>query len=243
MKTLSTFFAFLAMVAFVASSNAAQGNGANESGAGQAAHPSDTNAKQPIDTTLPAGRGEQNPIPGNGAQSNSMPGATIDAPRGQVDIGTNANGGLNVEVNRNGPANPANGQMRQELRDNRQTFRQDLRSERQENRSERQTNQNDPNRWRFVLQNGEWWYWLPSNSWVIWRENRWMPYDADNFQPNGYRVGFRGLGNGSTMFYVDENGLRYRRDYSPGRPQSMEMQQMQERPNSMPESNLMGPGN
>ena len=163
-------------------------------------------------------------------------GATINTPRGQVDIGRNANGGLGVDVNRSGAANPAaNAQAREELRDDRQNdrqnlrddrqnfrqdMRQDLRADRQENRQERL---NDPNRWRYTYQNGEWWYWLPSNSWVYWRENQWMPYNAEAYRPFGYRTGYRGTDE-SPRFYTDESGRQYRRDYSPFQPKNPEMQ-------------------
>ena len=33
-----------------------------------------------------------------------------------------------------------------------------------------------PERWRYSNQNGQWWYYTPSNSWVIWNGNSWDPY-------------------------------------------------------------------
>ncbi len=152
-------------------------------------------------------------------------GATINTPRGQVDVGANANGGLNVDVNRNA-AGTANAEMRQDLREDRQNSRQDLRAQRQDQRQEnRLERQNDPNRWRYSYQNGEWWYWQPDNSWMYWRNNQWMPYNAGTYLPNAYTTGYRGAANGnSPTYYYDENGLRYRRDYSPAQPQNSEMQ-------------------
>ena len=35
-----------------------------------------------------------------------------------------------------------------------------------------------PERWRYSNQNGQWWYYTPSNSWVIWNGNSWDPYVA-----------------------------------------------------------------
>jgi hypothetical protein len=35
--------------------------------------------------------------------------------------------------------------------------------------------------WRFTFHNGEWWYWLPANRWVYWRDNRWNDYDPQTF--------------------------------------------------------------
>ena len=37
------------------------------------------------------------------------------------------------------------------------------------------------NQWRFVLHNGEWWYWLPENRWVFWRNNKWNDYNPRTF--------------------------------------------------------------
>ncbi len=28
--------------------------------------------------------------------------------------------------------------------------------------------------WRYKQHNGQWWYWLPSNRWVVWTDGRWM---------------------------------------------------------------------
>ncbi len=32
--------------------------------------------------------------------------------------------------------------------------------------------------WRFRRHNGQWWYWLPSNKWVVWNGTKWEPYVA-----------------------------------------------------------------
>jgi hypothetical protein len=39
----------------------------------------------------------------------------------------------------------------------------------------------DQEQWRFTFHNGEWWYWLPTNRWVYWRNNRWNDYDPQTF--------------------------------------------------------------
>ena len=31
-------------------------------------------------------------------------------------------------------------------------------------------------RWRYKWHNGQWWYWLPSERWVIWVDDRWEDY-------------------------------------------------------------------
>jgi hypothetical protein len=35
----------------------------------------------------------------------------------------------------------------------------------------------DQNTWRYVWHSGEWWYWLPQEKWVYWRNNQWNDYD------------------------------------------------------------------
>ncbi len=37
------------------------------------------------------------------------------------------------------------------------------------------------NQWRFTFHNGEWWYWLPENHWVYWRNNKWNDYNPRTF--------------------------------------------------------------
>jgi hypothetical protein len=32
--------------------------------------------------------------------------------------------------------------------------------------------------WRYRFHDGRWWYWLPSNSWVVWSNSTWVPYDT-----------------------------------------------------------------
>jgi hypothetical protein len=38
---------------------------------------------------------------------------------------------------------------------------------------------------RYTFHNGEWWYWLPADRWVYWRDNRWNNYDAKTYIPPG----------------------------------------------------------
>jgi len=43
--------------------------------------------------------------------------------------------------------------------------------------------------WRYRRHNGLWWYWLPSNKWVYWRDNRWVPYEQKSYvEYNNTRV-------------------------------------------------------
>jgi hypothetical protein len=38
----------------------------------------------------------------------------------------------------------------------------------------------ESNGWRYRKHNGQWWYWLPSNHWVVWVGDKWVPYDSAN---------------------------------------------------------------
>lgn len=33
-------------------------------------------------------------------------------------------------------------------------------------------------RWRYTYHQGRWWYWLPSHSWAVYQQGRWVRYDA-----------------------------------------------------------------
>ncbi|HXT59536.1 MAG TPA: hypothetical protein VN699_12925 [Pirellulales bacterium] len=35
--------------------------------------------------------------------------------------------------------------------------------------------------WRYKYHDGHWWYWLPSNSWVFYDNQRWVPYSRRNY--------------------------------------------------------------
>jgi hypothetical protein len=38
-----------------------------------------------------------------------------------------------------------------------------------------------PDAWRYRRQDGLWWYWLPSDSWVYWTDGKWVPYDQKTY--------------------------------------------------------------
>ena len=48
-----------------------------------------------------------------------------------------------------------------------------------------------PNGWRYKFHRGQWWYWLPGNTWATWDGTRWNHYTNDD--PARYRTGYRGL--------------------------------------------------
>jgi len=92
-------------------------------------------------------------------------------------------------------------------------------------------NPNDP---RLVRFNNEWWYWMPDNSWMYYRGNNWNRYDQSGFQPltsgtGGYQTGYRGTG---PAYYLDENGLRYRRTYAPDTPRAQALEAVRQQGNS-----------
>jgi len=89
---------------------------------------------------------------------------------------------------------------RQDLRDNRDDVRdnrQQVRDNRQDNRQDRRDDRAD-NRWRYRYHNGEWWYWMPANHWMYYRDNNWSKYDANSFRnSNRYSTGYRGVNRGA----------------------------------------------
>ncbi len=36
-------------------------------------------------------------------------------------------------------------------------------------------------KWRYRRHQGMWWYWLPSNKWVYWSDDKWVPYDPATY--------------------------------------------------------------
>jgi len=170
-------------------------------GAGPADRPLGTppsNAASPQNGYVPPpGRGEMQSQPNPNIQNQATPGSSItNAPSPRLDaMQGQQNPTLNSRQAGGGNAQPAD--------------------------------QNDPDRWRFSLYNGEWWYWMPGNYWMFYRDNSWRRYEADTFQPyqntvggnrDRYVTGYRGVGPEETStFYFDEQGRRYRRDYSPDR--------------------------
>jgi len=85
----------------------------------------------------------------------------------------------------------------------------------------------DRNDWRLARFNNEWWYWMPGDYWVYYRNNTWSRYNPYGYQPQmanatPYAAGYRGLSN--ETYYYDENGLRYRRFYAPDIPRNAAME-------------------
>lgn len=52
------------------------------------------------------------------------------------------------------------------------------------------------NGWRYKHHNGQWWYWLPSNQWVLWNGNQWVsqseiaPRRSYAYEPLRYGTGY-----------------------------------------------------
>jgi hypothetical protein len=151
----------------------------------------------------------------NNTNTNPFPGPGTGNPNAGARNGINPDSALS----RGAGIDARTPDERAAARDSRQEMRQDLRNERRE---ERQANRdNDPNRWRFVLHNGEWWYWMPDNYWMYYRNNNWTRFDPYAYEPySRYRTGYRGTlnyNNPDEAYFYDEYGRRYRRDYSPDR--------------------------
>src|SRR5262245_18148366 len=64
---------------------------------------------------------------------------------------------------------------------------------------------------------------MPGNYWMYYRGNNWSRYDPYAFQPQTsdttrYQTGYRGTAG--PVYYLDVNGLRYRRFYAPEMPRA-----------------------
>ena len=217
----------------------ALGNGAGTAGSGSPSSPTNSQGTLPQRNqngagTAGSGTGSpfSDPATRGGSNMQSNPGA----PANRMDNNTNSNpfpgpatgnpnagarNGINPDsaLNRGAGIDARTPDQRAAAHDTRQEMRQDLRNER---RDDRQANrENDPNRWRFVQHNGEWWYWMPDNYWMYYRNNNWTRFDPYAYEPySRYRTGYRGTVNNNNpdeAYFYDENGRRYRRDYSPNR--------------------------
>jgi len=195
---------------------AAAGGATGQSGAatgtsgGQAGIPRIPGPPQPNSAlTNSGGNSLQNQPGSTPAGSEAAPGPSLRNQRSNFGDSAGDNLRDRVDANRDSRDNLRND--RQDLRQDRQDLRQDRQDLRQDVRQDRRDNED---RSRFVLHNGEWWYWMPDNYWMFYRDNNWSRYDADNFQPTGRIItGYRGPSNNGT--YYDENGRQYRRDYAP----------------------------
>lgn len=73
-------------------------------------------------------------------------------------------------------------------------------------------------RWRYKNQNGVWWYWTPSNYWMVYRNGNWNRYHGpgyghggtwyDNYQPRT-TTGYRGSPYNDGLYYRDNDGMRF----------------------------------
>jgi hypothetical protein len=69
-----------------------------------------------------------------------------------------------------------------------------------------------PDQWRYRNQNGQWWYYTPSNAWMIWDGNRWVANT-----PNAGNVAPPVPSNGAyTTYYRAPNQTYYGRPYRRG---------------------------
>jgi hypothetical protein len=150
---------------------------------------------------------------GTGRGASGGVGNNVDPSLRRFNEGAEVNGGFN-----NSDAQ-RNRQDRDAWRDGRQNQGDALRNERQNQGIQNdQQRQNDSNHWRFVRNNGEWWYWAPGDYWMYYRDNQWYRFDTNAYQPNNYRTGYRGIPDkGSSGVYYDDNRQSYRRDYFPDR--------------------------
>lgn len=60
--------------------------------------------------------------------------------------------------------------------------------------------------WRYARHGGRWWYWTPSNRWVVWLGGRWVPYRVGIFSSRGYGYGRGGYWNGPSRYRMGYRG-------------------------------------
>ena len=66
------------------------------------------------------------------------------------------------------------------------------------------------NSWRYRNHNGTWWYWLPSNRWVVWSNNAWVDYVPTTYASGSYiRPGYGTYGGFSGYGYRYSTGYRH----------------------------------
>lgn len=66
-------------------------------------------------------------------------------------------------------------------------------------------------RWRYRQHNGEWWYWLPDERWVYWRDGRWQDYNPQTFRSVQPSYGYSDSG-----YYAPSFGYSYSPGYTSG---------------------------
>jgi hypothetical protein len=122
-------------------------------------------------------------IPGNapmGSNAVGRPGAAVDVNTPGSRVGVDANRmGTEVDINRQGVNNNPNGRIDAGGGMNPQAG----------------MNQSSAagDSWRFQRYNSEWWYWMPGNYWMFYRDNNWSRYDPNTFRPmSRYRTAYRG---------------------------------------------------
>jgi hypothetical protein len=81
----------------------------------------------------------------------------------------------------------------------------------------RQLDRGRPDDWRYKYHNGRWWYYQPSNSWVIWNGNTWIPHSQFREYRTGYRGYYRGPGYDGRYYNRGYDGRYYDDGYYRGR--------------------------
>jgi hypothetical protein len=77
------------------------------------------------------------------------------------------------------------------------------------------------NNWRYRRWGNEWWYWLPTGSWMYYRDGRWNNYAYDSYVDyNQYQNQPVAGASSNGPYYEDQNGFYYfngnQKVYDPG---------------------------
>jgi hypothetical protein len=72
------------------------------------------------------------------------------------------------------------------------------------------------NQWRYRWHSGRWWYWTPSNNWVVWVDNNWQPYAPGMFGTTSTYSGSYGYSSPNSYSYPSYGYRTYNYGYQPG---------------------------
>lgn len=142
--------------------------------------------------------------------------ANVDVDTPKVDADVNAKPNLDADVNADPKVNAdVNAQPMVDANANVDA---NARNRGRDHDGNHRDHQDRNARWRFKNQNGTWWYWTPSNHWMVYRNGNWNRYNGpgyghggawyDNYQPRT-TTGYRGSPYSDGLYYRDNDGMRF----------------------------------
>jgi len=128
---------------------------------------------------------------GPGIRANGDAGVKVDAGGVHVNADLKANEDRRDRIDDRRDDRKDRQDDRRDLRDDRRDARDDLRDNRDDRRDDRRISKDGADRWRYKYYNGQWWYWVPSNRWMIYTDGHWVDYDRKTYRrPLAYDRGY-----------------------------------------------------